>query len=90
MSTFRVPYPKEPARRQALFDRAIQKIAPMGSCRGTPEAGSFVAKTPFGPFAGDYRTIDATGEIEFRITKKPFLVPLVLIESEAKRFAAQS
>ena len=90
MSTFRVPYPKDPERRQALFDKAIQKIAPMGRCRGTPEAGSFEAKTPFGAFAGHYRTIDETGEVEFQIVKKPFLLPLALIESEAKRFAAQA
>lgn len=90
MSTFRVPYPKEPERRQALFDRALQKIAPMGRCQGTPESGWFEAKTPFGSFAGDYRTIDETGEIEFQILKKPFLVPLALIESEAKRFATQA
>ena len=27
MATFRVPYPEDPERRQALFDKAVAKLA---------------------------------------------------------------
>jgi hypothetical protein len=86
MATFRVPYPKEPERRQALFDKALAKMGKYGSCEGTPDAGSFRASTPIGDLAGSYQSDPGSEEVEFTIAKKPFLVPLAMIESEAKKF----
>jgi hypothetical protein len=90
MATFRVPYPTDPERRRALFERAVAKIASHGTWQGTPEAGTFRGSTPIGGFAGAYRAAEGAGEIEVEITKKPFLIPLSLIESEARRFVAQA
>ncbi len=86
MSTFRVPYPVDPARRQALFDKGVAKMGKYGSCSGTADAGSFRAKTPIGELAGTYNSEPGSNEIELDITKKPFLVPLAIIQSEARRF----
>lgn len=86
MATFRVPYPKEFDKRQALFDKAVAKMGSYGSCEGTPDEGTFQAKTPIGGLAGSYRSEPGSEEVEFTIDKKPFLVPLAMIESEAKKF----
>jgi hypothetical protein len=88
MATFRVPYPEEPERRRALFERAVAKVGRHGTWQGTPEAGTFHGSTPLGGFAGSYRQVDGTGEVEFHITKKPFLVPLSVIEHEARKFVS--
>lgn len=88
MATFRVPYPREPDRRQALFDKAISKMGSHGTCQGTPDEGTFHAKTPIGDLQGSYRSEPGSDEVEFEISKKPFLVPLAMIESEAKKFVA--
>ena len=90
MATFRLPYPTDPERRRALFERAVAKIAGHGTWQGTPEEGAFWGSTPIGGFAGAYRVADENGELEVQITKKPFLIPLALIESEARRFVAQA
>ena len=88
MATFRVPYPSDPERRQALFDTALAKMGRHGSCEGTPDEGSFRASTPIGDLAGTYRSEPGSSEVVFEISKKPFLVPLAMIESEARRFVA--
>jgi hypothetical protein len=86
MPTFRVPYPVDPTRRQALFDKAVAKLGGYGSCSGTPDAGSFQAKTPIGELVGTYKSEPGSNEVEFEIAKKPFLVPLAMIQSEARKF----
>lgn len=86
MASFRVPYPSDPARRLALFQKAIEKMGRYGSCQGTPDSGSFFAKTPIGDLEGSYQSDPGSHEVEFHINKKPFLVPLAMIESEAKKF----
>jgi hypothetical protein len=86
MATFRVPYPSEPERRQALIDTAVAKMGRHGTFEGTPDAGSFQAKTPIGELSGTYRSEPGSTEVEFTILKKPFLVPLSMIESEARKF----
>ena len=86
MSTFRVPYPADPARRQALFNKAVAKISAYGSCSGTPDTGTFQAKTPIGELSGSYNSSPGSDEVEFEIAKKPFLVPLSMIESQARQF----
>lgn len=86
MATFRVPYPAEPERRKALYEKAIAKMGRYGSCSGTPDEGSFQAKTPIGELSGTYRSEPGSSEVEFDISKKPFLVPLAVIESQARQF----
>ncbi len=86
MATFRVPYPSDPARRLALFQKAIEKMGSFGSCQGTPDSGTFFAKTPIGDLEGSYQSEPGSSEVLFEISKKPFLVPLALIEKEAKKF----
>lgn len=88
MATFRVPYPSDPDRRRALFDKAVAKMGRFGSCEGTPDEGSFRAKTPIGDLSGSYRSEPGSSEVEFEIAKKPFLVPLAMIESEARKFVS--
>ena len=86
MATFRVPYPSDPDRRRALFDTAVAKMGSHGTFEGTPDSGTFHAKTPIGDLAGSYRSEPGASEVEFDISKKPFLVPLALIENEARKF----
>lgn len=86
MATIRVPYPGDPARRQALFDKALKKMGSFGTCTGTPDEGEFRAKTPIGELSGTYKSEPGSEEVEFTILKKPFLVPLAMIESEARKF----
>jgi len=88
MASFRVPYPKEPERRKALFDKAVAKMGSYGTCEGTPDEGTFQAKTPIGQLAGSYRSEPGSEEVEFVIDKKPMLVPLAMIQSEAKKFVS--
>ncbi len=90
MTTFRVPYPSDPDRRRALFDRAVDRMGRHGSFEGTPDSGSFRASTPIGELAGSYRSDPGSDVVEFEILKKPFLVPLAMIESEARKFVSQA
>ena len=90
MAVFRIPYPADPARRQALQSRALAALARFGSATGTTESGTFRGKTPVGEFAGSYRADEATGELEVTVDKKPFLVPIAMIESEARKFVSMS
>jgi hypothetical protein len=88
MATFRVPYPSDPERRRALFDKAVARLGSYGSWSGTPDSGTFEAKTPIGELSGSYNSAPGSEEVEFEIVKKPFLVPLAMIRSEAEKFVA--
>jgi DNA-binding transcriptional regulator YbjK len=89
MAHIRVPYPKEPERRQALLDRALSLFGHYGTHEGTTEAGSFQASTPVGGVAGTYRSLEDSSELEVKLTKKPWVVPTSLIEHELRKFVAQ-
>jgi hypothetical protein len=86
MATIRVPYPADPDRRRAVFERASDFLGRHGSYQGTPEAGSFQGHTPVGRFAGTYRSLDDSGLLEITLTKKPMLVPTSLVEHEVRKF----
>jgi hypothetical protein len=89
MSTIRVPYPADPEQRRGLFERAAAKLARFGEYEGTPDAGTFHGRTPFGEFAGSYRSEVGAQELVIELTRKPWLVPTVLIESEVRKHMAQ-
>ena len=86
MARFRVPYPTDPERRRALFEKAVAKLQRHGSCQGTPEQGSFRGSTPIGRFAGHYRLVDGSDLMEIELTEKPWLISASFIEHEVRRF----
>lgn len=86
MAVFRVPIPTDPDQRRTLFERVVVRLSSHGRYDGTPEAGSFEGHTPIGRFAGAYRVVAQVNELEVEIHQKPFLIPLALIESEARKF----
>lgn len=88
MATFRVPFPSDPAQREALFARAAARLARHGSYQGTAEAGSFQGHTPVGAVAGTYRTCTDSGTLEITLTRKPRLIPTRLVEHELRRLLA--
>lgn len=90
MAVFRVPYPADPHRRQVLFQRAIEAMSRHGRHEGTPDQGTFEGTTPLGPFAGSYRVLDDSAELEVELTKKPWLVSTHLLEREVRKMLAQS
>lgn len=90
MASFRVPYPVDPSQRQAVFERASGFLSRHGSFEGTPESGSFQGHSPVGRFAGTYRSLDDSGQLEITLTKKPMLVPTSLVEHEVKKFLAHA
>jgi len=90
MATFRVPYPRDPEKRQALFEKANSKLSGHGTMEGTPETGTFHGSTIIGRFAGSYRALEDTDEMEIEIHNKPFLVTMGMIEHEAKKIAAEA
>lgn len=90
MAVFRVPYPSDPERRRAVFQKALAQLAGRGTCDGDHDAGTFRGSTPIGDVAGRYSAPPGAVEIEIEITKKPFIVPASMIESEARRFMAQN
>ncbi len=90
MALIRVPFPKEYERRQALFDRAAAALGRHGSYEGTPEQGTFRGHTPIGGFAGSYRVLDDSGELEIALSRKPWLVPTHLVEHEIRKFVAEA
>jgi len=88
MALIRVPYPDDPAEREALFARAAAKLSRHGAYEGTPESGTFRGRTPVGTLAGTYRSPAGSGTLEITLTKKPRLLPTALIEHELRRFLA--
>jgi hypothetical protein len=86
MAVFRVPYPSDPERRRAIFQKALARLSGLGSCDGDHDAGTFRGSSPVGEVVGRYNAAPGAGEIEVEILKKPFLVPASLIESEARKF----
>lgn len=85
MSIFRVPYPTNSENRRALFERAAALLVGHGTFEGTPDGGTFQGTTPLGRFAGRYRAIDHSGELEIELTKKPWLVSTHLVEHEVRK-----
>jgi hypothetical protein len=90
MALIRVPFPKEYERRQALFERAAAALGRHGSYEGTPDRGTFQGHTPIGGFAGSYRFLDQSGEMEIELSRKPWIVPTHLVEHEIRKFLAQA
>lgn len=90
MSVFRVPYPSDPEQRRAFFEKALAMLADRGSCEGDHDAGIFQGSTPIGELAGRYQAMPGADHLEIEITRKPFLVPAALIESEARKFVAKN
>ncbi len=86
MAVFRVPYPEDPERRRDLFHKVAALLSRHGSYEGTPEKGTFQGSTPIGRFAGSYRSIEGTAELEIELTKKPLLVSAHLLEKEVRKF----
>lgn len=90
MALIRVPYPRDPDERRALFEKAAAIVERHGSYEGTPERGAFRGHTPIGGFAGTYRALDDSGEIEIELTQKPWLVSTHMIEHEVRRMLARA
>jgi hypothetical protein len=88
MPLIRLSYTTDPDARRRLLDRARRLAAPFGTIEGTIDAGSFHCSTPIGPFAGYYRSIEDSDEIELEIVQKPWLISVRRIEHEARRFLA--
>jgi hypothetical protein len=88
MALIRVPYPEDPADREALFHRAAALLARHGAYEGGPDAGTFHGRTPVGRFAGSYRSPAGSGVLEIHLTKKPLLVPAAVVERELRRLLA--
>jgi hypothetical protein len=88
MAVFRVPYPDDPERRQALFQRVADLLTRHGRYEGTPEQGRFEGTTPLGHFAGSYRAVDGSPELEIELTKKPWLVSAHRLEREVRKLMA--
>ena len=90
MAVFRVPYPEEPERREALFRRAADLIVRHGRYEGTAARGTFEGSTPIGAFAGSYRALDGAGQLEIELLKKPWLVSVHRIEHEVRKFLTRA
>jgi hypothetical protein len=56
-----------------------------GSFQGNSEKGFFDGKSPLGLIRGEYCCVSGK-EIRITITRKPFLVPYHVIESEIKKY----
>ncbi len=89
MATIRVPYPGDPDERRSLFARAAAALQRHGEYEGTPDGGSFRGTTPIGGFAGHYRSPEGSDFLEIELTKKPFLVPVSVVEHEIRKLLAQ-
>ena len=90
MTKFRVPYPREAERRRALFDKALAQLSRFGSCVGDTESGSFQGSTPIGGFAVSYHSPEGADEIEVVIHKKPWMISMAMVESEARKFIGRA
>jgi len=82
----RIPFPTDPERRRDLFARAAAALERHGSYQGTTDEGTFQGKTPIGEFAGSYRFLPDPGELEIVLSRKPWLVPVSLVEHELRKF----
>ncbi len=89
MAMFRVPYPGDPERRRALFEKAAAILRRHGSYEGTPDGGTFRGTTPIGAVAGAYRSPEGADFLEIEIHKKPWIVPTSVVESKVREFLAQ-
>jgi len=89
MASFRIPYPADPETRQTLFKRAAAAMARYGRYEGTPDRGLFEGKIPLGSFAGSYRFLPDTNELEVELTQKPWLVSTQMLEREMRKMLAQ-
>ncbi len=87
MSRFRVPYPSDPERRQAIFEKVVAQFQSLGAnCQGTPDEGSFEGSAPFvGRLAGSYRSPAGSDELEIEIREKPAFLSMSRIESEVRK-----
>lgn len=90
MPSFRVPYPSDREGRRSALERARQLVERFGRIDGSTEAGTFRGSTPIGAFAGSYRSPEGEPEIEIELTKKPLLIAMGRIESEARKFFSQA
>jgi hypothetical protein len=90
MALFRIPYPKDPARRLAVFAKAAHMLSGVGTYEGTMDAGTFHASTLLGSFSGSYRALNDSEELEIALSKKPWLVSNSLIEHEVRKFVAHA
>ncbi len=88
MSLIRVPYPRDPERRRAVFGRVAGLLKQHGTYEGTPDRGVFQGATPIGKFAGSYRALDQSGELEIQLTRKPLLVSTNHVEGELRKLLA--
>ena len=76
MTEIRVPFPVEPERRQAVFDRAADAWTRHGgSYLGGPDAGAFDGRTPVGRFRGSFEAPPGAPELVLRLDEKPWLIP---------------
>ncbi len=89
MSTIRVPYPGDPERRRALFEKAAGLLLRHGTYEGTPDGGTFRGTTPIGGLAGTYRSPEGSEVLEIELTQKPWLVPVSVVENEVRKFLAK-
>lgn len=85
MATFRVPYPDDPDRRRDLFGRAAALLQRHGSYEGTPDGGTFRGDTPVGAFSGAYRSPEGADYLEIELVKKPWMVPVSLVEAQVRK-----
>jgi hypothetical protein len=90
MAVIRVPYPVDPDVRRRVFEHAAAALTPHGTYQGTPERGSFSASTPLGSFAGNYRFLEDSGELEIELTKKPWLMSTHMLEHEVRKILASA
>jgi len=88
MALIRVPYPSDPERRRAVFERVLDRMSRYGTFEGTADEGTFHGHTPIGGFAGAYSSPVGSEELVIEIHKKPWLISVSRIEHEARRFLA--
>ncbi|HLX63987.1 MAG TPA: hypothetical protein VKX17_22130 [Planctomycetota bacterium] len=84
-NTFTLTVPDPAASFQAARDALKQHG---GSLIGDEKSGAFTGQTPMGAVEGNYSAAGNT--VTITITKKPFMVPLSMIQTQIKKaFAAQ-
>jgi|GEM_PF-3011653 len=88
MFQFRIPYPVNPEYRQALFTKAHSLVSGHGTLEGTPERGIFQGRTIVGKFAGSYRALNDSAELEIEVSEKPWLVTHHMVEHEVRKLFA--